>query len=93
MKLDWSTKNSKSNMVQWAAFYSDCEHEVLPVSKGYRLTLTCNLYAERISEAKLARSMEVELPLMKYARNIINDKTFMPKGLVLSATPCFTHIG
>ncbi|KAK4660932.1 hypothetical protein QC762_123357 [Podospora pseudocomata] len=24
--------------------------------------------------------MEVELPLMKYARNIKNDKTFMPKG-------------
>ncbi|SUA79502.1 Uncharacterised protein [Nocardia otitidiscaviarum] len=28
------------------AFYSDCEHEVLPVAAGYRITLTYNLMAK-----------------------------------------------
>lgn len=26
--------------VGWVAFYSDIEHEVLPVTEGYRITLT-----------------------------------------------------
>ncbi|KAL6059552.1 Fe2OG dioxygenase domain-containing protein [Balamuthia mandrillaris] len=32
--------------VKWAAFYSDCEHEILPVTEGHRITLTYNLYSE-----------------------------------------------
>jgi hypothetical protein len=31
--------------LQWAAFYSDSEHEVLPVTDGYHITLTYNLRA------------------------------------------------
>ncbi|KAI1392833.1 uncharacterized protein F4822DRAFT_142430 [Hypoxylon trugodes] len=30
--------------IHWAAFYSDCEHEVLPVTDGHRVTLTYHLY-------------------------------------------------
>jgi len=26
-------------------FFSDVEHEVLPVTQGHRITLTCNLYS------------------------------------------------
>ncbi|KAK8091101.1 hypothetical protein PG994_000606 [Apiospora phragmitis] len=35
------------DFVHWAAFYSDCEHEVLEVTRGHRITLTYNLYAVR----------------------------------------------
>jgi hypothetical protein len=45
--FDWSTSGSekgKSSAIQWAAFYSDCEHEVLEVTAGHRVTLTYNLY-------------------------------------------------
>ena len=38
--FDWSS----STATQWAAFYSDVEHEVLPVTSGHRITLTYNLY-------------------------------------------------
>ena len=31
----------------FAAFYADCVHEVLPVTKGYRLTLVYNLVRQR----------------------------------------------
>lgn len=45
--FDWSDDNP--NSIQWTAFYSDCEHEVLPVPSGHRVTLTYNLYVcERI---------------------------------------------
>ncbi|KAK2059176.1 oxidoreductase [Colletotrichum caudatum] len=47
--FDWSTNQEKVNYdsIRWAAFYSDCEHEVLEVTSGHRLTLTYNLYAVR----------------------------------------------
>ena len=38
--FDWSN----SSNIQWAAFYSDVKHEVLPVTSGYRITFTYNLY-------------------------------------------------
>ena len=38
--FDWSN----SSNIQWAAFYSDVEHGVLPVTSGYRITITYNLY-------------------------------------------------
>ena len=41
MTYDWSDKID----IQWAAFYSDCEHEVYEVTAGHRITLTYNLYA------------------------------------------------
>ncbi|KAK1671766.1 hypothetical protein BDP55DRAFT_752394 [Colletotrichum godetiae] len=42
--FDWAT-NSDESLIQWAAFYSDCEHEVFEVKSGHRITLTYNLYA------------------------------------------------
>ena len=44
IKYDWSsTASDTSSTLYWAAFFSDVEHEVLPVSDGYRVTLTYNL--------------------------------------------------
>jgi 2OG-Fe(II) oxygenase superfamily len=40
--FDWS--GPASDMIQWAAFYSDCEHEVMPLTSGHRITLTYNLF-------------------------------------------------
>ncbi|KAI8866534.1 hypothetical protein GQ42DRAFT_165432 [Ramicandelaber brevisporus] len=33
----------------WAAFYTDCVHEILPVTSGYRVTVTYNLLGVRDS--------------------------------------------
>ena len=44
--FDWSSlPGSPPSEVSWAAFFSDVEHEILPVSAGHRLTLTYNLFA------------------------------------------------
>ena len=51
MIFDWSTRaeagTSDVTSIKWAAFYSDCEHEVLEVTAGHRVTLTYNLYTTR----------------------------------------------
>ena len=35
-----SDDDSDSALVSWITFFSDVEHEVLPVTEGYRVTLT-----------------------------------------------------
>jgi hypothetical protein len=40
-----ASSSQQLGSLQWAAFYSDSEHEVLPVTDGYRITLTYNLRA------------------------------------------------
>lgn len=42
---EWD-KAQGTKALQWAALYSDCKHEVLPVTDGHRVTLTFNLYYE-----------------------------------------------
>ncbi|CRG83902.1 hypothetical protein PISL3812_01258 [Talaromyces islandicus] len=41
--FDWAA--TSGSHVQWAAFYSDCEHEITKVTDGHRITLTYNLHA------------------------------------------------
>lgn len=51
MEWDWSNKRKTEDdeSIEWAAFYSDCEHEVKEVTSGHRVTLTYNLYVhERV---------------------------------------------
>ncbi|KAI9926316.1 hypothetical protein MW887_004080 [Aspergillus wentii] len=39
--FDWSSQSKL--VIQWAAFYSDCEHEIQTITEGHRITLTYNL--------------------------------------------------
>ena len=44
---DWSsTPDHPARTIKWAAFFSNIEHEILPVTSGHRVTLTYNLYRE-----------------------------------------------
>jgi len=46
--FDWAKQLNDpagQQALQWAAFYNDTEHEVLPVTEGHRITLTYNLRA------------------------------------------------
>ena len=48
VKFDWSSPpDNPRKTASWAVFFSDVEHEVLPVTQGHRITLTYNLYATR----------------------------------------------
>ena len=73
---DWS---GDSQNIQWAAFYSDCEHEVLPVLSGYRVTITYNLYY--IKDPLQTRPQVVRsLPLYQMFSDFLKNKDFLPNG-------------
>lgn len=69
--------------IRWAAFYSDCEHEVLPVTSGHRVTLTYNLYATKGLGA-LAGSVSgldaSKFPVYQSMKQAITDPAFLPRG-------------
>ncbi|KAI8869188.1 hypothetical protein GQ42DRAFT_108894, partial [Ramicandelaber brevisporus] len=45
-----SDANADENkLCNWAAFYTDCVHEILPVISGYRVSVTYNLLAVKDS--------------------------------------------
>ena len=78
VKFDWS---GDSDEIQWAAFYSDCEHEVLPVTSGHRVTLTYNLYfgtADPISQSVNWGCSS--LLLYQDFERALKSKEFLPTG-------------
>ncbi|KAF1911956.1 hypothetical protein BDU57DRAFT_483512 [Ampelomyces quisqualis] len=79
-RFDWS---GHAQNIQWAAFYSDCEHEVLEVTSGHRVTLTYNLYMRR-GLGELAGHSEVldaqQLSVFKELKDALASHDFMAKG-------------
>ena len=82
----WGTTDSSENAnesIKWAAFYSDCEHEVLEVTEGHRITLTYNLYyAPGVGDlAGDSPVMDVKsLPLYMKVKEALDNPEFMPEG-------------
>ncbi|KAL7775698.1 hypothetical protein CFE70_009542 [Pyrenophora teres f. teres 0-1] len=77
--FDWA---GPAKDIQWAAFYSDCEHEVLEFTSGHRITLTYNLYV-RCGLGELTghtNAMEVQqLPLYQQVKAALEDPSFFPE--------------
>ena len=63
-----------------AAFYGDCEHEVLEVTSGYRITLTYNLYYSSIGPLARLVADPRQLPLFSIVGHTLRELSFMPKG-------------
>ncbi|CAG7952459.1 unnamed protein product [Penicillium salamii] len=59
--FDWSQHSETT--IQWAAFYSDCEHEIKPVTEGERITLTYNLYITKTDVVQQAGRVPEKLIL------------------------------
>ncbi|KAM5355088.1 hypothetical protein ACJ41O_001734 [Fusarium nematophilum] len=53
--FDWASQSA--SMLQWAAFFSDCNHEVLEVTDGHRVTLTYNLFWTSYGPASMAHHL------------------------------------
>ncbi|PQE32019.1 Oxoglutarate iron-dependent dioxygenase protein [Rutstroemia sp. NJR-2017a WRK4] len=89
--FDWSsplTTDSEAStspaQIKWAAFYSDCTHEVQPVVSGHRVTLTYNLYVSPHSVGSLFTLPPPidasSYPLSAGAREMLSQNGFMPEG-------------
>ncbi|KAF5871910.1 uncharacterized protein Bfra_008936 [Botrytis fragariae] len=80
--FDWG---NKSDSIQWAAFYSDCEHEIPEVTSGHRVTLTYNLYISQQIGIPLQKNLVVDSPLSplyEVARNVLDQPDFMRRVIV-----------
>ena len=62
------------------AFYGDLEHEVLPVTSGYRVTLTYNLSHKPIHPGASLIHMPFYLGLKQALVDLINDPSTLPNG-------------
>lgn len=82
IKYDWSsTASDTSSTLHWAAFFSDIEHEVLPVSEGYRVTLTYNLsYHSKTNDSTFDVTTQ---NFYKLLQATLSNPVFMRDGGVL----------
>ncbi len=81
---DWSMTDEAQPVIRWAAFYSDCEHEVLEVTAGHRVTLTYNLFAvpHRTRFEGKTEGLDVTgLPLYHAVKDALDDPKFLPQGV------------
>jgi len=77
---NWSDQDVE---IKWAAFYSDCEHEVKEVTAGHRITLTYNLYAHEQLGGIFRSPSTVEtesFTLFHRAKEALTSPEFFPKG-------------
>ena len=87
---DWSSApDDPPCNPEWAAFYSDVEHEILPVTEGHRVTMTFNLYSMDVAPL-IARDPKIDFTLSPFyheLRSAISNPAFMKDGGVLGF-PC-----
>ena len=91
IKYDWSSAASDtSSTLHWAAFFSDVEHEVLPVSEGYRVTLTYNLsYQSKTSES----TIDIKTyNFYKLLQATLSNPVFMRDGGVLGFNSHYSYV-
>ncbi|KAK4893682.1 hypothetical protein LTR27_007929 [Elasticomyces elasticus] len=93
--FDWSTAglHAEDAAVKWAAFYSDCEHEVFEVTAGHRLTLTYNLHAidgagNVVGNIPAGLLDPTQLPLYGLLNTALETPSFFSNG-PSSPQPCF----
>ncbi|KAJ3545892.1 hypothetical protein NMY22_g2269 [Coprinellus aureogranulatus] len=73
---------SNAPLIAFTAFYSDIEHEVLPVESGYRITLTYNLYFTEFDGPSMLKTLSSDSlnSLMVSFANTIASPTVLPRG-------------
>ncbi len=87
--FDWGTRDTSRSCIQWAAFYSNCEHEVLEVKSGHRLTLTYNLYLRENLKGAIGRTLHLDpeqLPLYGLTSDLLDQPGFMREGTLYGQT-------
>ncbi|CDO69951.1 hypothetical protein BN946_scf184836.g25 [Trametes cinnabarina] len=89
---EWSVDSASllsqtsSPSIAYVAFFSDVEHEVLPVESGYRVTITYNLHYVSEDEPPAVSPPQPRLvPKHEAAfratlQGLLDDPTFLPQG-------------
>ena len=80
--LDFTDKFASATepSVCFVAFFGDTEHEVLPVTSGYRVTFTYNLYHKAIHPRASLLPTPFHIKLKQALVDLVNDKSTLPDG-------------
>lgn len=81
VEFDWAADSGQA--IQWAAFYSDCEHEIKHITEGHRVTITYNLCVTEPVGSVLLENPIVQpstFPLYSYLRGLMQDPVFLKDG-------------
>ena len=84
VEFDWSHQSSSA--IQWAAFYSDCEHEIKTITDGDRITLTYNLFISEPIGGAIPSPVSIvdatTFPLHSWMKKLLSAPDFMEEGNV-----------
>jgi hypothetical protein len=73
--------------IRWVAFYSDCEHEVLPVTTGHRVTLTYQLYVSEHVGGLVQLQLQIpdskSYSMYRCIKGMLASPTFIKNGGIL----------
>ena len=75
----------------FVAFFSDIEHEVLPVTSGHRVTLTYNLHFRAQCNIPRALSGPFHEKLKAKLIELVNDRETLPRGGYLGLGLCHQY--
>lgn len=77
-----SEMRSKSHpCVTYIAFYGDVEHEVLPITAGYRVTVTYNLYFNSTLVPLYSKIVDASYQQLKHTfEEMLTDSDTLPDG-------------
>ncbi|KAG8902982.1 hypothetical protein FRC01_009390, partial [Tulasnella sp. 417] len=85
--IDWSKpmpSNASSLSLPWVFFYSDVEHEILPVASGHRLTVAYDIFTTDTVRYRVPGDPDKintqSIELCKVLNNALKDKEFLNKG-------------
>lgn len=81
VEFDWS--KGDEHQLQWTAFYGDCEHQVIEVTSGHRITLTYNLYYSEVGNLAQPVADPKQLALYSMVQEMYESPGFMNKGALL----------
>ncbi|KAJ3018410.1 UNVERIFIED_CONTAM: hypothetical protein HDU68_011162 [Siphonaria sp. JEL0065] len=76
------TQESTLPSVQWAAFLSDCQYEVLPVTSGLCVMIVYNLYNSGHECSSTLQAKPVH-PIQMFLEQALKDPMFLQQGGVL----------
>ncbi|KAL9000764.1 MAG: hypothetical protein Q9188_005613, partial [Gyalolechia gomerana] len=75
--IDFDWANATLGSVHWAAFYGDCEHEVLEATEGHRVTMTYKLYYTSFGDLDQRVHLTDRLPLYSIVHDMLEEPTFL----------------
>lgn len=78
--IDFDWANASLGSIHWAAFYGDCEHEVLEVKNGHRVTSTYNLYYSSVADFDHRVHLTNQLPLYSIVHDMLEEPNFLRRG-------------